>query len=225
MKAWKVVLHSSVSLDGSLLGFDVDMAAHYEIAGTYRADVHLIGSNTVVAGMKMFCPQIPKEEPSDFQKPKRSKTLPLWVIPDTTGKLRGLHHVYRRFELCRDIVVLVSRKTPRDYLRHLKERNYEYHIVGDDHIDCAQALSLLSKQYHAKTILTDTGRILNCTLLNQGLVDEISLLVHPIIAGKNRYALMGNVDANITLKLTGTRKLGGGKVWLTYNVIHAVNEV
>jgi 2,5-diamino-6-(ribosylamino)-4(3H)-pyrimidinone 5'-phosphate reductase len=201
------------------------MEAHYQIAGNYRADVHLIGSNTAVAGIKMFCPEIPKEEPSDFQKPQRNMKLPLWVIPDTTGKLRGLHHVYRRFELCRDIVVLVSRKTPRDYLRHLKERNYDYHMVGDHHIDCAQALNLLSKQYHAETILTDTGRILNCTLLNQGLVNEISLLVHPVIVGKTQHTLMGGVTGNVILKLIGTKKFGDGKVWLTYKVTNSTDVV
>ena len=223
MKAPKVILHSSVSLDGSLLGFDVDMEAHYTIVGNYKADVHLIGSNTIVAGIKMFYPEIPREEPGDFHKPQRSANLPLWVIPDTTGKLRGLHHVYRRFELCRDIVVLVSHKTPRNYLRYLEERDYDYHIVGDHHIECAQALDHLSRQYHAKIILTDTGRILNCLLLNQGLVNEISLLVHPVIVGEDRYTLMGGIAGKIELKLIGTKKLKDGKVWLTYKVKNPTN--
>lgn len=89
----KVILHSSTSIDGSLLGFDVDMKSHYQIVGNYKADVHLIGSNTAEAGLKMFCPQIPAEEADDFIKPKRNKILPLWVIPDTKGKLKGLLHV------------------------------------------------------------------------------------------------------------------------------------
>jgi len=218
MKKPKVILHNSISLDGSLLGFDVDMEKHYQIAGSYQADIHLIGSNTVEMGIKMFNPQIPKEEKSDFVKPERDGNLPLWVIVDTKGKLQGLHHVYRRFEFCKDVAVLVSRKTPKSYLDHLKERNYDFHIVGEDHIDCPLALELLAKQYHSKTILTDTGRILNCILINEGLVDEISLLVHPVIVGTNPYALFSGVKGDIKLELASAKEMGDGKVWLTYKV-------
>ena len=221
MKKQKVILHNSISLNGSLLGFDVDMEKHYQIAGSYQADVHLIGSNTVEAGIKMFCPEIPEEEKSDFKKPERSRSLPLWVIPDTTGKLQGLHHVYRRFELCRDIVILVSRETPQKYLDYLKERNYDCHVVGEDHVDCRRALELLEKQYDAKTVLTDTGRILNCILISEGLVDEISLLVHPVIVGTNPYTLFDGVKGDIRLELAGTKEMGDGKVWLNYRVQRA----
>ncbi|MFH0800757.1 MAG: dihydrofolate reductase family protein [bacterium] len=218
MKKPKVILHSSISLDGSVLGFDVDMEKHYQIVGSYKADIHLIGSNTIEAGIKMFCPQIPKEEKNDFIKPKRNRNLPLWIIPDTKGKLKGLHHIYRRFDLCRDIVVLVSRKTPKNYLNYLKERNYDYHIVGENHIDYKQALKLMVKQYNAKSVLTDTGKILNCILINNGLVDEISLLVHPVIVGKNQYTLFSQVNGNIKLELIATKKLSDNKIWLTYKV-------
>lgn len=218
MKRPKVILHSSISLDGSVLGFDVDMEKNYKIVGSYKADIHLIGSNTIEAGIKMFCPRIPKEEKKDFVKPERNKSLPLWIIPDTKGKLKGLHHIYRRFELCRDIVVLVSRKTPQSYLTYLKERNYDYHIVGESHVDYKQALKLMVKQYNAKTVLTDTGKILNCILINNGLVDEISLLVHPVIVGKNQYTLFSEVNGNIKIELATTKKLSNNKLWLTYKV-------
>ena len=218
MKKPKVILHSSISLDGSVTGFDVDMKKHYQIVGSYKADIHLIGSNTVKAGINMFCPQIPEEEQSDFVKPKRNKNLPLWVIPDTKGTLKGLHHVYRRFDLCRDIVVLVSRQTPKNYLNYLKDRNYDHYIVGNNHVDYKESLKLLVKQYNAKTILTDTGKILNCILINEGLVDEISLLVHPVIVGKEQYTLFSKVNRNTKIELVNTKKLSGNKIWLTYKI-------
>lgn len=217
----KVILHDSISLDGSLLGFAVDLATHYQIAGGYAADVHLVGANTVAAGIAMFCPQLPVEEPADFHKPDRDPTLPWWAVVDTTGMLQGRHHVARRTPYCRDVVVLVSRKTPAAYLRHLAERHYDFHVVGEDHVDCARALELLAERYGAKTVLTDTGQILNCALLNRGLVDEISLLVHPVIVGKSRYSLLDGVAGNVRLELAATREFPGGKVWLNYKVANA----
>ena len=215
----KVIVHSSVSLDGSLLGFEVDMAAHYRIVGSYKADIHLIGSNTVVAGLKMFNPKIPKEQEKDFSKPKRSGKLPLWVIPDSSGKLQGKLHVLRQFELCRDIVILTTNATPKGYLRYLTERNYDWHYMGKRPLDYSQALKLLAKTYGAKTVLTDSGKILNGILINNGLVDEISLLVHPVIVGARRFPLLDDVKAGMQLRLKKSKPMDKGGLWLIYDVL------
>lgn len=212
----KVILHSSISLDGSLLGFNVDMEAHYQIVGSYGADVHLIGSNTAKAGLKMFCPRIPKEGPGDFNRPKRDKTLPLWVIPDTKGCLKGVLHVLRRFDLCRDLLIVVSRNTPKGYIDYLKKRDYAFHAVAKKHVDYIGLFKFLAKEHRAKTILTDTGKILNCILLNKGLIDEISLLVHPVIVGNRRYPLLGDVNKNIRLRLIKNKIVNKDKAWLVY---------
>ncbi len=218
MKKPKVILHSSISLDGSLLGFDVDMQSHYQIVGKYKADVHLIGSNTARAGMEMFCHRIPREGKDDFIKPERDRALPLWVIPDTKAQLKGLLHVLRRFELCRDIVILVSQTTPKQYLDYLKKRNYSFHVMGKCRVDYSKTIQLLSRIYHAKTIITDTGKILNGLLLNKGLVDEISLLVHPIIVGRKQYPLLGDVHDPQKLQLVKMKRMNNNKLWMVYKV-------
>ncbi len=221
MNKRKVIIHSSVSLDGSLLGFEVDMNTHYGIVGSYKADVHLIGSNTAREGLKMFCPEIPPEEDGDFIRPERDRKLPLWVIPDTRGQMRGLLHVLRRFELCRDILVIISRDTPPQYADYLRERDYGFR-VADQPVDYGGIIDFLAAEYKAKKILTDTGKILNCILLNRGLVDEISLLVHPVIVGGKQYPLLGEVADNISLSLVKNESMGGDKVWLVYRVVKKV---
>ncbi|MCJ7526023.1 MAG: dihydrofolate reductase family protein [Candidatus Aminicenantes bacterium] len=215
----KVIMHSSISLDGSLLGFEVDMAAHYRIAGSYKADIHLIGSNTAIEGLKLFSVRIPKEQEKDFIKPKRDRKLPLWVIPDTAGKLKGKLHALRRFDLCRDIVILTGNSTPKGYLRYLTERNYDWHYMGNQPFYYSHVLELLAKEYGARTILTDTGKTLNGILLNSGLVDEISLLVHPLIVGKKPFPLFDDVRADVELSLKKSKSLGKGRLWLVYKVI------
>ena len=215
----KVIVHNSISLDGSLTSFKPNMELHYQIAGNYRPDAHLVGSNTVKVGVELYGKGVPLEEKKDFEKPERAKSLPLWVIPDTTGALNGLLHICRRFEYCRDVVVLVSEETPEDYLRHLRARCYDFHSVGKRHVDLKLALELLSTKYKVKTVLTDTGRILGNLLLEQGLVSELSLLVHPVIVGKEKaYTMFGDVGKSSNLKLQRQEALGKGYVWLVYKV-------
>lgn len=211
----KVILHNSVSLDGSLTNFMPNMELHYNIAGKYDADAHLIGSNTVKVGAELYGGPVPAEQECDFVKPERCATLPVWVIPDTKGTLKGILHTCRRFEFCRDVVVLISEETPKGYVEHLEERNYDYHVVGEQHVDLKKALGLLSEKYGVKTVLADTGRILGNLLLNQGLVTKVSLLIHPVIVGANSYNMFSDIN-NLKLKLLQSKILEKDYVWLVY---------
>ena len=214
----KIIIHNSISIDGSLTNFEPNMSLHYQIAGKYKPDAHLIGSNTIKKGIELYGDGIPPEEKKDFEKQERNKNVPYWVIIDTHGHLKGLLHTCRRFEFCKDVIVLVSEKTPKTYLNHLNERNYDYHIVGKDYVNLIKALELLTNKYQTKTILTDTGRILGNLLLNQGFVSEISLLIHPIIVGNKSYNMFSDIDQNLKLKLLKKETLEKQYIWLVYKV-------
>ena len=104
-------MHNSTSLDGGLRDFDVHMNLHYQIAGSFDAQAHLIGSYTIEDGIKRY--GNPSEETEeDYIKPSRDESLPHWMIIDSTGRLEGLLHEVRRFELNRDVVVFVTENTP-----------------------------------------------------------------------------------------------------------------
>ena len=214
----RVIIHNSISLDCSLTNFEPNMELHYKIAGSYKPDAHLIGSNTIEAGIELYEDGVPTEEEKDFRKPKRAKSLPYWVVPDAKGKLKGLLHTCRRFEFCRDVIVLLSETTPKEYLEHLRERNYAYHIVGKKHVDLKKALELLSSEYKVKRVLADTGKILGNLLLEQGFVSELSFLVHPVIVGRKSYNIFGNIKENIRLKLCKQKLFPQGHIWLVYRI-------
>jgi 2,5-diamino-6-(ribosylamino)-4(3H)-pyrimidinone 5'-phosphate reductase len=216
----KVIIHNSVSLDSSLTGFEPDMRSHYQIAGSYKPQIHLIGSHTVRVGVELFGNGVPAEEDKDFEAPKRDRSLPYWVIPDTRGTLKGLLHACRRFDYCRDILVFASEATPREYIEYLGERKYRCFVVGKDHVDLRGALELLYEKFKVRRVLTDTGRILGNLLLEQGLVDELSLLYHPVIVGEKGYNIFGNMQQSPTLKLKKQEEIGTGLVWLVYRVIN-----
>jgi 2,5-diamino-6-(ribosylamino)-4(3H)-pyrimidinone 5'-phosphate reductase len=216
----EIIIHNSISLDGSLTNFDVNMELHYQIADKYNPDAHLIGSNTIRTGIKLYGNALP-EERKDFQKPKRDDNLPYWIIIDTKGKLKDLLHEVRRFEFLKDVIILISENTPKDYIDYLIDRNYDYHIVGKKKINLTKSLENLSKKYNVKTILTDTGKILGNILINQGFVNEISLLIHPVIVGEKSYNIFANIYKNIRLKLYKNEILNNEYIWLVYRIINS----
>lgn len=212
----KIIIHNSISLDGSLTGFMPEMELHYKIAGEYKPDAHLIGSETIIKGIDMFGESVPDEEPTDFEPPQRESTLPWWIIVDSEGKLEGKLHTCRRFEYCRDVIILISENTGKDYISHLDERKYNYIISGRNKVDLKKAINQLNKKFNIKKILTDTGRILGNILVNSGLVAEISLLIHPVLIGENCYPMFSDVNKNLKLKLKKSEIMAKGCVWLVY---------
>jgi dihydrofolate reductase len=103
----EIIIHNSVSLDNSLTGSKPDMGLHYKIAGDYKPDTHLIGSETIIKGNEMF---------------------------------------------------------------------------------------------------------------GEGIVDEISLLVHPIMAGEKCYPMFSEVTADLKLKLKKSEQFENGCVWIVYSI-------
>jgi dihydrofolate reductase len=56
------------------------------------------------------------------------------------------------------------------------------------------------------------------TLIDDGLVDELRLLVHPVVLGAGR-RLFGETSARRKLRLVDTRTVGEGVVILTYELV------
>lgn len=218
----RVIMHNSVSLDGSFTDFEVNMALHYQLAGEYKADTTLVGSDTFKQGIELYGGEIPAEEDADYHKPNKENNLPYWVIPDTRGILKGLLHYCRRFEFCRDVILLTSGRTPQDYLDYLTEREYDYLVCGDEHADLKYALEALNEKYGTETVLSDAGPTLNGVLLRNGLVDEISLLITPYLVGRKSGKLLSqlNLEFNsIELDMIECKPFDGRYVHLRYKVV------
>lgn len=212
----KVIIHNSISLNGSLTDFNVNMPLHYQIASSFKADMHLVGSNTAKIGIDLFMEEIPKEKDDNYKKPDKEGVL--WAIPDSTGKLKGLLHIFRQSDYCKDVVIFVSETTPNNYISYLKERNYDYHVIGQTKCDLKKALERLKEKYSAQTILTDTGAILSNLLLEQGLASQISLLVHPIIVGMKSSNMFCNINTSFQLDLVEQKFVDQSHIWLLFEI-------
>lgn len=218
----KVILHNSVSLDGRIVGFNIDMGLHYELMGQFKIDVQLAGSETLLSQEEEIPPgdvevgKPPEIDPDDDR--------PMLVVPDSSGRIRFWHFLCKQ-PYWRDILVLCSRSTPKEYLEFLEKRYIKYIITGEDKVDLRSALEELNSKYGVKTILLDSGGTLNGVMLREGLVSEISILVHPALVGgtTNKSIFRGpdltSNDDVIKLKFINSEKKKDNMVWLRYEII------
>ncbi len=219
----RVVLHNAVSLDGHNDGFPVDMGQFYGVAARWKENATLVGSETILKGTEAI--GVPPEDETAFEPPVRNPRdkRPLLAIADSGGRVR-CWHMLRQAPYWRDCVALCSRKTPRDYLDYLKKRHIHALIVGEKHVDLRQALRRLNTRFGVKVVRVDAGGTLNGLLLQAGLVNEISLVVHPVlVGGTTPHPFVSGPDlvspqAGISLRLSRAEKLKGGLLWLRYTV-------
>ena len=154
---------------------------------------------------------------------KSEDKTPFWIIPDSRGILLNKLHVIRQSGYCKDVIVLISKKTPTVFINYLKERNYDYILTGEYYVDYKSALEKIYNEYNVKAIRTDSGGTLNSILLTQGLVDKISILLSPVIVSKSNNYLIKNLDitpekSKIDLELIKNKIVDKDHVLLVYKV-------
>ena len=80
------------------------------------------------------------------------------------------------------------------------------------------------KKGKGKDIWLFGGAVLTTSLMNLGLVDELSLAVYPVLLSGGK-PLFNNISDRIKLGLVGTKTYSTGLVSLTYNVIPSASGV
>ena len=218
----RVILHNQVSVDGRIDWFPPDPGLYYELAGRWKVDAHLAGSDTI------FNPEeeVPPGDDSALQPPeeKPDDPRPLLVVPDSRGRVRNWHAL-RKWGYWRDMVALCSRSTPRSYLEDLQQRHIECIVAGDDQVDLRAALEQLNRRYGVESVHVDSGGTLNGVLLRAGLVDEVSLLISPYLVGGAtarsmfRAPDLTSPDGVIQLRLTHLEQVKDDIAWLRYEVV------
>ncbi len=223
----KVVIQNEISLDGAIHGFEVHMGTYYGLARQLGADAHLFGSETMVTTDFGARP----ERLEDFRRPPRRRDTAgegksdddddrqLWFIPDSRGRLTKLH-LYRDTEWCLDVVMLISRATPQSYREYLEARDYDYIVAGEDRVNLREALEAMYERFGVRKVRVDSGGALNSVLIREGLVDEVSLLISPVLVGSEHTKLFRSLDlpALANLKLVRCEALDHDLVHLRYEV-------
>lgn len=210
-----VILHNAVSVNGMLTGFDVNMELYYDLAGRLQCQADLVGSGTILAAPESAKTDDPTEEREDT-----TGAGSILVIPDSRGAVKCWGFLQRSGFWSR-FVSLVSASTPVEHIEYLKRRGVGVVVAGSQRVDLAVALEALAERYDVSRVRTDSGGRLNAALLANGLLDEVSLLVTPVVStGSQKVPLFDEEVATVcSLRLTHEERFVGGEVWLRYDVV------
>ena len=132
-----------------------------------------------------------------------------------------------RNEITGDHVVMVLTEDVDDaHLIALRHSGVSYVFAGRATLDISVLLAKLGTTFGIKRLLLEGGGRINGSFLSAGAVDELSLLLAPVVDG-----LMGTpavfdyagaaddaTPKGIALTLRSCETLDGGVVWLRYDV-------
>jgi dihydrofolate reductase len=79
------------------------------------------------------------------------------------------------------------------------------------------------KAQPGKNMYVVGGATLVASLLNEDLIDELRLIVHPTVLGKGQ-ALFGGVNKRHSLDLVEAKSTESGRVILTYRTVNVANS-
>jgi 2,5-diamino-6-(ribosylamino)-4(3H)-pyrimidinone 5'-phosphate reductase len=218
----RVILHNAISVDGRIDWFSADIELFYELVSGWKEDATLAGSETLLKAYQDSTEQV--EQSAEEIAPEKDESKPLLIVPDSRGRIRNWRQL-KRESYWRDAIAFVSHSTPQEYLNYLKNENVDYIMTGDEHVDFRAALEQLNEKYGVELIRVDSGGTLNGVLLREGLVDEVSVLIHPALVGGLKAQSMfraldlTSAEGVISLKMINIQKAKGDIIWLMYEVV------
>jgi riboflavin biosynthesis pyrimidine reductase len=161
----------------------------------------------------------PVREKTDFIAPGKAASYAVAV--DAAGKL-----AWRANEINGDrLITLLSHRVSRAYLADLQSKGISYLVTGKGgRIDFAAALAKLRRHFGIRKLMLEGGGRINGSLLHAGLIDELSILLSPVIDGDS--GTTGLFETNPlrqglhsrALSLRKITRRSGGVLWLRYRV-------
>lgn len=121
------------------------------------------------------------------------------------------------------VLEVLTGQASNAYKAFLRRKKISYIIAGEEKLDAALALKKLKNLFHMETVMLGGGGVLNWSFIQQGLCDEVSIVVSPAADGstdtptlfETRKGLSDTTPVTFTLKDVKTK---GNAVWLRYAV-------
>ena len=92
------------------------------------------------------------------------------------------------------IIEVLSEDVDDRYLCYLREKKISYIFAGEDSIDVKLALFKIKSLFGCETLLLEGGSIINGAFERADVIDELSLVVAPVVAEKDDKPLFTDSD-------------------------------
>lgn len=122
------------------------------------------------------------------------------------------------------IIEVLTRKASNAYKNFLRRLNISYIIAGEENLDCALVSEKLHELFGIETLMVSGGGYINGSFLNEGLIDELSLVITPVTdSSPDTVTLFERADylpekPPVEFSLLAVEKLAGDGVWLRYRI-------
>lgn len=119
------------------------------------------------------------------------------------------------------VVAVVAESVADDYLAYLQSIGASYIFGGKTEIDLARVIAILADELGAKRLVVEGGPHVSGSFVAAGLVDEVSVLILPLIDGRGAHPASFEVADDAWkqpayLTLASAEVQDGGGVWLRY---------
>ncbi len=135
--------------------------------------------------------------------------------------------VTRLFFICTSDHPAINKPTTKDnqLITFSQSSNLEY-LIFTHHIDLQRISSVLKAKYQFQKITVHSNVRYNARWLSLGLVDELSVIISPVLVGQHGTPNLIDTDLSeiVLVKLTDIKQFGIGFVNLRYTVINQQNS-
>lgn len=225
MKKPYIICHMMMSIDGRI---DCAMTSQLSGVDDYYATLDALDTPTTVSGrvtaqLEMADGIFEAKDRSPLGKEgfsKKTDAAGYEIVADTHGKL--LWHDASGME--KPYLILTDEQVPTEYLRYLDSRSISWIACGKNGIDLPRACGILAGEFGVKRMSIVGGPAINTAFLNNGLLDEISLLIGAGVDGRLEMpSVFDGRDQSYPLTqltLSDVQKFGSGAVWLRYKTVN-----
>lgn len=122
------------------------------------------------------------------------------------------------------VITILTEQVADGYLANLQEIGVSYIFAGKQKLDLQIALQKIRTVFHIEKLMLEGGGGINGSFLNDGLIDELHLLILPIADGTIETTSVFEIserskkEGATLMKLEAVKQIEDDVVWLTYKI-------